>query len=125
MGRESVPVMNQDLFNLFLSKDKDREPARVINITPDVYSCVICPDWLGTEADTLEHEIMHPQEHCTFCNRAIYILGSFPEDTPINLEKNHAFVCSVCSRNALEFKKTYRYKWKLFKYYFRKLFKND
>jgi hypothetical protein len=101
--------MNQDLFELFISGDEDKNPTRVVNVTPDIFICNICHDWLGTEVDALEHEVLHPQEHCYFCNRAIYLLEL--TDNPLTGPKEQSVtICSVCYRNALETPKTFSYR---------------
>jgi len=101
--------MNQDLFELFISKDADKEPTRVVNVTPDIFICNICHDWLGTEVDAVEHEVLHPQEHCHFCNRAIYLLEL--TDNPFKGPKEQTVsICSVCYGNALEDSKKISYR---------------
>jgi len=105
--------INQDIFGLFLSKDEDKNPAVVLNVTPDVYTCMICPQWLGTEEDALEHGYIHPPEHCFFCNRLIYLVD-IPDNPFKGPKENSNPICSICYKNAVAFSKTFAYKWKHF-----------
>ena len=105
--------MNQDLFELFISNDADKNPARVLKVTPDIFVCMVCEDWLGIEEDTPDHEVVHPLEHCHFCNRAIYIKEI--ENNPFKGPKElTAPVCYVCYKNALERAKLLSGRWNYF-----------
>lgn len=114
--------VNQDIYEVFLSRDEDKNPFKILNIFPDVYRCLICADWLGIEIDTMAHSEIHPPQHCSFCNRLMYIV-----DVPDNPFKGsgdpNGFICSVCYRNALKFRKTWAYKWAKFKNRLRNLMK--
>ena len=100
--------MNSDLFMLLISKDEEKYPTKVLNITPDIFGCQICTDWIGIEEDCVVHEKFHPAKGCHFCGRRLYSLNTDEQ------AENTWPICSVCNGNLEEFKKTFTYKWSSF-----------
>lgn len=120
--------MNEDLFILLISNDENKNAQRYLDITPDVYACQLCEDWIGIEKDLEAHEAEHPTENCHFCNRKVYMSKRSDETFekgPFNAHDKNSkpiSMCGVCYHKAYEYSKTWHYKVNLVRYKLSKIF---